>query len=86
MPGQTGSSGTRQDDPGPLSGGCGPEGRGFESPRSPHTNRAQLEEHFVLDARTAPPSRVLARSALRPFGLWAGHIQAVGQVLPDQPG
>ena len=45
---------------------------------------AQLKEHSVLDARTARPSHVLARSALGPFGLWPGHIQAVGQVLPDR--
>ena len=56
------------------------------SPVGHPTPTAQLKEHSVLDARTARPSHVLARSALGPFGLWPGHIQAVGQMLPDQPG
>ena len=54
------------------------------SPVGHPTPTAQLKEHFVLDARTARPSHVLARSALGPFGLWPCHIQAVGQVLPDR--
>jgi hypothetical protein len=48
VPGQPGSSGTRQDAPGPLVGGCGPEGRGFESPRSP-SSTAQVMSRFTFD-------------------------------------
>jgi hypothetical protein len=42
---------TRQDDPGPLLGGCGLEGRGFESPRSPFSTSSSLDVDRVGQTR-----------------------------------